>query len=82
VDSFLAAIDSIMGLFDSISQMDIIALVLLVVVGLIIIVIIRLLTMVIPAALLALVVWFFTGSIFWSGVTFLIVASFSFLKKL
>lgn len=71
-----------MGLFDSIPQIDIIVLVVLVIIGIIIIMLIRFLLMLIPAVLLALVVWFFTGSLFWAGITFLIVAALSILKKL
>ncbi len=71
-----------MGLFDSIPQIDIIVLIVLVIIGIIIIMLIRFLLMLIPAVLLALVVWFFTGSLFWAGITFLIVAALSILKKL
>ena len=82
MDRLMALIYAVMGIFDSISQIDIIALVVLVIIGIIIILLIRFLLMLIPAALLALVVWFFTGSLFWAGVTFLVVAAFSLLKKL
>jgi hypothetical protein len=78
----MALIFAVMGIFDSISQFDLIALVVLVIIGIIIILLIRLLLILIPAVLLALVVWFFTGSLFWTGVTFLVVAAFSLLKKL
>ena len=73
---------AVLGIFDSIPQIDIIALVVLVIIGIIIIMLIRLLIMLIPAVLLALVVWFFTGSLFWAGITFLIIAALSVLKKL
>jgi hypothetical protein len=82
VDITIAVIYAIMGIFDSIPQFDIIALVVLVIIGIIIILLIRLLLMLIPAVLLALVVWFFTNSLFWAGITFLIVAALSILKKL
>jgi hypothetical protein len=82
VDKIMALIYAVMGIFDSIPQFDIISLVLLVIIGIIIILLIRLLLMLIPAVLLALVVWFFTGSLFWAGITFLIVAALSLLKKL
>jgi hypothetical protein len=82
VDKLLAVIYAVMGIFDSIPQIDIIALVVLVIIGIIIIMLIRFILMLIPAVLLALLVWFFTGSMFWAGVTFLIVAAFSLLKKL
>jgi hypothetical protein len=82
MDLIIALIYSVLGIFDSIPQFDIAALVILVIIGIIIILLIRLLLMLIPAVLLALVVWFFTGSLFWAGITFLIVAALSLLKKL
>jgi hypothetical protein len=82
VDLTLAVIYAVLGIFDSIPQFDILALVVLVIIGIIIILLIRLLIMLIPAVLLALVVWFFTGSLFWAGITFLVVAAFSILKKI
>ena len=82
MDLTLAVIYAVLGIFDSIPQFDILALVVLVIIGIIIILLIRLLIMLIPAVLLALVVWFFTGSLFWAGITFLVVAAFSILKKL
>jgi hypothetical protein len=81
MDLIMAFIYSVLGIFDSIS-LDIMALVVLVIIGIIIILLIRLLLMLIPAVLLALAVWFFTGSLFWAGITFLIVAALSLLKKL
>jgi hypothetical protein len=81
VDELMALIFVVMGIFDSI-QIDIIALVVLVIIGIIIILLIRLLLMLIPAVLLAIVVWFFTGSLFWTGIVFLVVAALSILKKL
>ncbi len=82
MDDLLPVIFAVLGIFDSISQIDIIALVVLVIIGIIIIMLIRLLIMLIPAVLLALVVWFFTGSLFWAGITFLVIAALSVLKKL
>jgi hypothetical protein len=82
VDELLVLIYAVLGIFDSIPHFDIIALVVLVIIGIIIIMLIRLLIMFIPAVLLALVVWFFTGSLFWAGITFLVVAALSILKKL
>jgi hypothetical protein len=82
VNEILAVIFTVLGIFDSIPQIDLIALVVLVIIGIIIILLIRLLIMLIPAVLLALVVWFFTGSLFWAGITFLIIAALSLLKKL
>jgi len=82
VDLIMALIFAVMGIFDSIPQFDVIALVVLVIIGIIIILLIRLLLILIPAVLLALVVWFFTGSLFWAGITFLVIAALSILKKL
>jgi hypothetical protein len=63
-------------------EMDIIALIGLVILGLIIIFLIRLLLILIPAALVAFVVWYLTGSLFWTGIAFLVIAALSILKKL
>lgn len=82
MDIPLAIVFAVLGLFDSVPQFDIIALVFLIIVGIIIILLIRLLLILIPAVLLSIVVWFFTGSLFWTGITFLIVAALSLLKKL
>jgi len=82
MDDFILVIFAALGIFDSIPQIDLVALVVLVIIGIIIIMLIRLLMMLIPAVLLALIVWFFTGSLFWAGITFLIVAALSILKKL
>jgi hypothetical protein len=82
VDKIVALLYAVLGIFDSIPQFDLIALVVLVIIGIIIILLIRLLLILIPAVLLALVVWFFTGSLFWAGITFLVVAALSILKKL
>jgi hypothetical protein len=82
VNIALALVYAVLGIFDSISMTDVIALVVLVIIGIIIILLIRLLLMLIPAVLLALVVWFFTSSLFWAGIVFLVVAALSILKKL
>jgi hypothetical protein len=82
VNLIMAMIFAVLGIFDSIPQFDIAALVILVVIGIIVILLIRLLLMLIPAVLLAFVVWFFTGNMFWAGITFLVVAALSLLKKL
>jgi hypothetical protein len=63
-------------------EMDIIALIGLVILGLIIIFLIRLLLILIPAALVAFVVWYLTGSLFWTGIAFLVIAALSVLRKL
>jgi hypothetical protein len=82
MNELLPLILAVLGIFDSIPQIDIIAFVILVIIGIIVIMLIRLFIMLIPAVLLALVVWFFIGSLFWAGVTFLIIAAFSILKEL
>jgi hypothetical protein len=82
VDEIMAVLYAVLGIFDSIPHFEIIALVVLVIIGIIIIMLIRLLLILIPAVLLALVVWFFTGSLFWAGITFLVIAALSILKKL
>lgn len=78
----LLGIFAVLGIFDSTLQIDLIALIVLIIVGIIIIMLIRLLLMLIPAVLLALLVWFLTGNLFWSGITFLIIAALSILKKI
>lgn len=78
----MTVIFAIVGILDSIPQIDIIALVVLVIIGVIIIILIRLLIVLIPAVFLAVMVWFFTGSLFWAGIVFLVVAAFSILTKL
>jgi len=61
---------------------DLLGIIGLIVIGLIIIFVIRLLFMLIPAALVAFVVWFFTGNLWWAGIAFLLIAALSILKKL
>ena len=82
MDLIITVIYAVLSIFDSIPHFDIMALVVLVIIGIIIILLIRLLLMLIPAVLLAIVVWFFTGSLFWAGITFLVIAALSILKKL
>ena len=82
MDLALALVWAFLSFLDSIPQFDIIALVVLIITGIIIILLIRLLLMLIPAVLIAIVVWFFSGSLFWAGIAFLIVAALSILKKL
>jgi len=62
--------------------LDLLGIIGLIIIGLIIIFVIRLLFMLIPAALVAFVVWFFTGSLWWAGIAFLLIAALSILKKL
>jgi hypothetical protein len=62
---------------------DIAFLILLLVVGLVIIILIaKVLLFILPAAIIALIVWFFTGSVFWAGVAFLVLALISLAKRL
>jgi len=57
-------------------------LLLLLVIGIIIIIlVVKILLFILPAAIIAIVVWFLTGSLFWAGVSFLIVAFISLLKR-
>jgi hypothetical protein len=51
------------------------------VVGLLVIMVIGALIFLLPAAILAVVVWFLTGSAFWAGVVFLVIAVISLVKK-
>ncbi len=61
---------------------DVIGLIGLVVLGLVIVFIIRVVLILVPAAIVAVVVWFFTGSMWWAGIAFLVIAALSVLKKL
>ena len=54
----------------------------LIILGLVIIFIIRLLLILIPAAIVAFVVWYLTGNLWWTGIAFLVIAALSILKKL
>lgn len=57
-------------------------LLLLIIMGIIIIiVVVKILLFILPAAIIALVVWLLTGSLFLAGVAFLIVAFISLLKR-
>jgi hypothetical protein len=82
LDFALAVICALLSFLESIPQLDIVALVVLIIIGIIIILLIRLLLMLIPAVLIAIVVWFFTNSLFWAGIAFLVIAALSVLKKL
>lgn len=61
---------------------EIAGLVALIIIGLIIIFIIHLLLILIPAAIVAFVVWYLTGSGWLAGIAFLVIASLSILRKL
>ena len=72
---FLMAV--VYGILDSLGLpgIDIAFLVILVIIGLVIVVLIKLFLVLIPAILAAIVVWFLTGGdLFWTAVTFLVVA--------
>jgi len=61
---------------------DLLGLIALIIIGLVIIFIVRLLLILIPAALVGIIVWFFTGSLWLAGIAFLVVAALSIIKKL
>ena len=75
---FLTIVLSVLGSLG----LDLTALVILVIIGLVIIVLIKLFLVLIPAILVAVVVWFLTGDLFWTGIAFLVVAALSILAKL
>ena len=61
---------------------EIFALLVLLVIGLLILVlIIKVIFLFLPAAIIAVVVWFLTGSLFWAGIAFLIVALISIIGR-
>ncbi len=62
--------------------LDLTALIVLIIIGLIIVVLIKLFLVLIPAILVAVVVYFLTGDLLWTGIAFLIVAALSLLSKL
>jgi hypothetical protein len=70
------------GLPFSLFGYEVLGLIGLIVLGLAIIFIIRLVLILIPAIITAVVVWFLTGSMWWAGIVFLVVAALSVLKKL
>jgi hypothetical protein len=61
---------------------DLTFLIILVIIGLIIVILIKLFLVLIPAILVAIVVYFLTGDLFWTGIAFLVVAALSILSKL
>jgi len=63
-------------------MLDVALLVLLLVVGLVIIILLaKVLWFALPAAIVALVVWYFTGNVLWAGVAFLVIALISLVKR-
>jgi hypothetical protein len=62
--------------------LDLTVLVILIIIGLVIIILVKLFLVLIPAILVAIVVYFLTGDLFWAGIAFLVVAALSVLSKL
>jgi hypothetical protein len=54
----------------------------LILIGVVIIILLRFFIVLLPAVILAAIVWLFTGSIFWAGIVFLVIAALSLLKRL
>ena len=62
---------------------EIIALIVLIVIGLLILIlVVKFIVMFIPAAIVALIVWFLTSSLFFAGIAFLVIAVLSIARKL
>ena len=75
---FMTIVLSILGSLG----LDLTVLVILVIIGLVIIILVKLFLVLIPAILVAVVVYFLTGDLFWAGIAFLVVAALSVLSKL
>ena len=61
---------------------DLALLFLLVIIGIVIIIVVaKVILFVLPAGIIAIVVWFLTGSLLWAGVAFLVVAFISILRR-
>jgi hypothetical protein len=55
---------------------------LLVIVGLVIIILIaKVLLFILPGAIIALVIWFLTGSLLWAGIAFIVVSVISLVRR-
>ena len=54
----------------------------LIIIGLIIIVLIKLFLVLIPAIIVAAIVYFVTGDLFWTGIAFLVVALLSIIARI
>ncbi len=68
--------------FDIPDIYGILLLILLVIIGIVIIVLIaKILLFILPAAIIALVILFLTGSWFWAGIAFLVVAFISLIRR-
>ncbi|MGB9960387.1 MAG: hypothetical protein ACPLKQ_07725 [Candidatus Bathyarchaeales archaeon] len=64
------------------SVYELVLLLLLLIIGTaLIILVVKILLFILPAAIIAIVVWLLTGSPFWAGVAFLVVALISLLKR-
>lgn len=61
---------------------DLMGLIGLIVLGLIIIFLIKLVLVLVPAVLVTVTVYWLTGSTWWAGLAFLVIAALSILKKL
>ncbi len=61
---------------------DIGFLIILVIIGLVIIILIKLFLVLIPAIIVAVIVYFFTGDLFWTGIAFVVVALLSLVAKI
>jgi hypothetical protein len=78
---FMAVIYSILSSI-GLGGFDITFLIVLIIIGLVIIILIKLFLVLIPAIIVAAIVWFLTGDLFWTGVAFLVVALLSILSKI
>jgi hypothetical protein len=78
---FMAVIYSILSSI-GLGGFDITFLIILIIIGLVIIILIKLFLVLIPAIIVAAIVWFLTGDLFWTGVAFLVVALLSILSKI
>ncbi len=68
--------------FDIPPLYDLLLLFLLLIIGIAIIIIIaKVILFILPAGIVAVVVWFLTGSFFWAGVAFLVVAFISLIRR-
>ncbi len=62
--------------------LDLVLLIILIIIGLIVIILIKLFLVLIPAIIVAAIVFFLTGDLFWTGIAFLVVALLSILLKI
>jgi hypothetical protein len=65
------------------SIMELIVFAALIIIGILILVfLIKLVFMFIPAAIIAFIVWFLTGSLYYAGIAFLIIAVIAIIRKI